>query len=138
MTLSQPLLRGAGRNVNLRYLKIGAINQRISRLVFYQQLISTVYGVARLYWDLVSLRENAAVKRQSLETARKLFDDDKAQVDQGTLAPLELTRAQSLGYVERTGFDSSRGAGATAGSDSEIATGAERQWRMHCWLICRL
>ncbi len=96
VTLSQPLLRGAGRNVNLRYMRIGAINQRISRLVFYQQLISTVYGVARLYWDLVSLRENAAVQKQSLDAARKLYDDDKAQVDQGTLAPLELTRVQSL------------------------------------------
>jgi outer membrane protein TolC len=96
VTLSQPLLRGQGREVNLRYLRIGAINQRISRLLFYQQLISTVYGVARLYWDLVSLEENAAVQRQSLEAARKLFEDDKAQVDQGTLAPLELTRAQSL------------------------------------------
>ncbi len=96
VTLSQPLLRGQGREVNLRYLRIGAINQRISRLLFYQQLISTVYGVARLYWDLVSLTENAAVQRQSLEAARKLLDDDKAQVDQGTLAPLELTRAQSL------------------------------------------
>jgi len=96
VTLSQPLLRGSNRSVNLRYMRIGAINQRISRLVFYQQLISTVYGVSRLYWDLVSLRENAAVKKQSLEAARKLLDDDKAQVDQGTLAPLELTRAQSL------------------------------------------
>jgi outer membrane protein len=96
ISLSQPLLRGLGRDVNLRYLRIGAINQRISRLVFYQQLISTVYGVARLYWDLVSLRENVAVKRQSLDTAKKLYDDDKAQVDQGTLAPLELTRVQSL------------------------------------------
>jgi hypothetical protein len=96
LTLSQPLLRGSSKDVNLRYMRIGAINQRISRLVFYQQLISTVYGVARLYWDLVSLRENAAVKRQSLDAARKLYDDDKAQVEQGTLAPLELTRAQTL------------------------------------------
>ncbi len=96
LTISQPLLRGANRSVNIRYMRIGAINQRISRLVFYQQLISTVYGVSRLYWDLVSLRENAAVKKQSLDAARKLLEDDKAQVDQGTLAPLELTRAQSL------------------------------------------
>jgi outer membrane protein len=96
VTLSQPLLRGLGREVNLRYLRIGAINQRISRLLFYQQLISTVYGVARLYWDLVSLRENAAVQHQSLEAARKLLEDDQAQVEQGTLAPLETTRAQSL------------------------------------------
>ncbi len=96
LTVSQPLLRGSSRSVNLRYMRIGAINQRISRLVFYQQLISTVYGVSRLYWDLVSLRENAEVQKQSLAAARKLLDDDKAQVDQGTLAPLELTRAQSL------------------------------------------
>jgi outer membrane protein TolC len=96
LTVSQPLLRGFGRELNLRYLRIAAINQKITRLVFYQQLISTVYGVARLYYDLVSLNENAAVKRQSLQAARKLAEDDAAQVEQGTLAPLELTRANSL------------------------------------------
>ncbi len=95
-TLTQPLLRGRGKDINLRYLRIAAINQKISRLIFYQQLISTVYGVARLYYDLVSLNENVQVKRETLAAARKLYEDDAAQVQQGTLAPLELTRAQSL------------------------------------------
>jgi outer membrane protein len=96
ITVSQPLFRGLGRKVNLRYMRIANVNQRISRLLFYQQLISTVYGVARIYYDLVSLNENAAVKQQTLAAARKLFEDDSSQVDQGTLAPLELTRARSL------------------------------------------
>src|SRR4051812_17353570 len=96
VTLTQPLLRGRGRDINLRYIKIAGINQKISRLLFYQQLISTVYGVSRLYYDLVSLNENAQVKRQTLETARRLLSDNRAQVEEGTLAPLELTRAQSL------------------------------------------
>jgi outer membrane protein len=96
ITLTQPLLRGRGRDINLRYIKIAGINQKISRLLFYQQLISTVYGVSRLYYDLVSLNENAQVKRQTLETARRLLSDNRAQVEEGTLAPLELTRAQSL------------------------------------------
>lgn len=96
LTVTQPLLRGRGRDVNLRYLRIAAINQKISRLLFYQQLISTVYGVARLYYDLVSLNENVRVKRETLAAASKLYDDDKAQVDQGTLAPIGLTQAQSL------------------------------------------
>ena len=96
VTVSQPLLRGFGRDVNLRYIRIANINQKISRLVFYQQLISTVYGVARLYYDLVSLNENARVKRETLGAARKLLEDNAAQVEQGTLAPLELTRARSL------------------------------------------
>lgn len=96
VTLSQPLLKGRGREVNLRYIRIAHINQRISRLLFYQQLINTVYGVARLYYDLVSLNENVQVKRETLAAAQKLLEDNRAQVEQGTLAPLELTRAQSL------------------------------------------
>jgi outer membrane protein TolC len=96
LTVSQPVLRGRGRDISLRYIRIAAINRKISRLLFYQQLISTVYGVARLYYDLVSLNENARVKRETLAAAQKLYEDDKAQVDQGTLAPIGLTQAQSL------------------------------------------
>jgi outer membrane protein TolC len=96
ITFTQPLLRGSGREVNLRYIHIADINRKISRLLFFQQLISTVYGVSRLYYDLVSLNENATVQRQSLAAAQKLLEDDKVQVEQGTLAPLELTRVQSL------------------------------------------
>jgi outer membrane protein TolC len=96
ITFTQPLLRGFGREVNLRYVRIAKINRNISRLLFFQQLIATVYGVSRLYYDLVSLNENAAVQRTSLAAAQKLLEDDRAQVEQGTLAPLELTRAQSL------------------------------------------
>lgn len=96
VTLTQPLLRGFGRDVNLRFVKIAQLDQKISRLVFYQQLISTVYGVSRLYYDLVSLRENADVKRQTLVAARKLYADDKEQLTQGTLAQIDLTQAQAL------------------------------------------
>ena len=95
-TVSQPLLRGRGRDISLRYMRIASVNQKISRLLFYQQLISTVYGVARLYYDLVSLNENARVKRETLAAAQKLYEDDKAQEEQGTLAPIGLTQAQSL------------------------------------------
>lgn len=96
ITVTQPLLQGFGRDLNLRYIKIANINQKISRLLFYQQLISTVYGVARLYYDLVSLSENVAVKKETLAAAQKLYEDDKAQEEQGTLAPLGLTQAQAL------------------------------------------
>lgn len=96
VTVSQPLLRGRGRDISLRYIRIAAINRKISRLLFYQQLISTVYGVARLYYDLVSLNENVRVKRETLAAAQKLYEDDKAQEEQGTLAPLGLTQAQAL------------------------------------------
>jgi outer membrane protein len=96
VTVTQPLLRGFGRGVNLRYLRIANLNRKVSHLLFQQQLIDTVYGTSRLYYDLVSLGENISVKQEALRAARKLYQDDRDQVEQGTLAPIELTRAQAL------------------------------------------
>ena len=103
VTLTQPLLRGFGRGVNLRYLRIANLDRKISHLLFQQQLIDTVYGTSRLYYDLVSLGENISVKQEALRAARKLFQDDRDQVEQGTLAPIELTRAHAL--VTSSEFD---------------------------------
>ena len=95
-TVSQPLLRGFGPGVNRRYIRIANNDLKISRLIFRQQLIDIVTGVSRLYYDLVSLRENVLVSQESLAAAQKLYSDDEAQVEVGTLPPLELTRAQAL------------------------------------------
>ena len=96
VTLTQPLLRGFGRKVNLRYLKIARADQTISRLLFEQQVLETIYGTSRLYFDLVSLGENVLVKQESLRAATKLRQDDEDQETVGTLAPIELTRAKAL------------------------------------------
>jgi outer membrane protein len=103
VTVTQPLLRGFGRGVNLRYLRIANLNRKVSHLLFQQQLIDTIYGTSRLYYDLVSLGENISVKQEALRAAHKLYDDDNDQVKQGTLAPIELTRAQAL--VTSSEFD---------------------------------
>jgi outer membrane protein TolC len=96
VTLTQPLLRGFGRGVNLRYLRIASADRKISRLLFEQQVLDTIYGTSRLYFDLVSLGENVMVKQDSLRAASKLREDDESQEQQGTLAPIELTRARAL------------------------------------------
>ena len=94
-TFTQPLLRGRGE-VNTRFIRIANENRKISRLLFEQQVLETVYGASRIYFDLVSLGENVGVKQESLRAAKKLEDDDASQVELGTLAPIELTRAHAL------------------------------------------
>ena len=96
VTLNQPLMRGRGRDVNLRYVRVAQIDKKVSRLLFEQQVLETVYGISRLYYDLVSLGENVLVQQESLRAATKLRQDDQDQVDQGTLAPIELTRVKAL------------------------------------------
>jgi len=95
LTVTQPLLRGFGMNLNRRFIRIAYNEQKITSLLFQQQLIETVYGVIRLYTDLVALSEDVKVKQETVTLAQKLFDDTKAQVDEGTLAPVEMTRAKA-------------------------------------------
>jgi outer membrane protein TolC len=103
ISLTQHLLQGFGRDNNRRFIRIAENTQKISAEVFRQQVIETLWSVARLYFDLVSLNEDVRVKRQALDAARKLYDDNKSQVEVGTLAPIEVKRAQA--EVARTQED---------------------------------
>lgn len=94
-TITQPLLRGFGINLNRRFIRIAKNDQRIADLVFRQQVIDTVAGIARLYTDLVSLSEDVKVKREAVRLAQQLYDDNKHKVEQGEQAPIEVTRAQA-------------------------------------------
>jgi outer membrane protein TolC len=95
LNVTQPLLRGFGREVNRRFLRIAANEEKITSLLFRQQLIATVYGVVRLYTDLVSLAEDVKVKQDTYQFAQTLLQNTRDSVDQGTQAPIELTRARA-------------------------------------------
>jgi outer membrane protein TolC len=95
ITFTQPLLRGFGRALNSRFIRIANNSRTQSDLVFQQQVISTVAGVIRLYWDLASLAEDVKVRRQALERAERLLSDNQAQAEAGTRAPIEVVRARA-------------------------------------------
>ena len=94
-TITQPLLRGFGIELNRRYIRITKNDGRIADLVFRQQVIDTVAGIARLYTDLVSLNEDVKVKREAVRLAQRLYEDNRHKVEQGEQAPIEVTRAQA-------------------------------------------
>ena len=100
---SQPLLNGFGFASNMRFIRIARNNRRIADLTFTNQLILTVSAVQNMYWDLVFAREDVKVKMRSVELAEKLYNDNKRQVEIGTLAPIEVVRAES--EVARTRQD---------------------------------
>jgi outer membrane protein TolC len=68
-----------------------------------------VYGVSRLYTDLVALYEDVKVKEESLALAQKLYSDTEAQVQEGTLARVEMTRANASVFSTRQDLINSRG-----------------------------
>lgn len=95
-TVSQPLLSGFGFLANTRFIKIAKNNREISDVAFRLQVITTVNQIQNIYWDLVNAYENVKVQQDSLTLAQKTLSDNKKQVEIGTLAPIEVVRAESV------------------------------------------
>ena len=95
LQVSQRVLQGFGKAVNNRNIRIARNNLKVTDLQFRAQLLTTVSAISNLYWDLVSFSEDVKVKQQALELARKLFEDNKKQVEIGTLAPIEVVSADA-------------------------------------------
>jgi outer membrane protein len=95
LSISQRLLQGWGLALNSRNIKIARNNLRVSDLTFQQQVITTVASVMNLYWDLVSFNEDRKVRQQAVALAEKLYNDNKKQVEIGTMAPIEIVKAEA-------------------------------------------
>jgi outer membrane protein TolC len=93
--LTQHLLQGFGFAPNTRYIQIAKNNREISDVAFRLQITTTVDQIENMYWDLVYAYENVRVQREQLAFAERTLSDNKKQVEIGTLAPIEVVRAQS-------------------------------------------
>ncbi len=98
LVVSQNLLYGFGRSVLARDIRMSKNNEKASDLQFRQQVITTLSAVLNLYWDLVSFNEDLKARKDELATAQALYEDNKKQVEIGTLAPIEVTRAEAQVY----------------------------------------
>jgi outer membrane protein TolC len=93
--LTQHLLQGFGFAANNRFIRIAKNNRELSDVAFRLQVITTVNQIQTMYWDLVYAYENARVQKESLAFAEKTLSDTRKQVEIGSLAPIEVVRAQS-------------------------------------------
>jgi outer membrane protein TolC len=95
VTVQQQLLNGFGRFVNRRNILIAKNNRKLADYVFEQQAITTVTSTITAYWELVFARANVEVEQQAVATSRRLYGDNRKQLEIGTLAPLDVTRAEA-------------------------------------------
>jgi outer membrane protein TolC len=94
-TVTQHLLQGFGFAPNARFIRIAKNNRELSDVAFRLQVITTVNQIQSMYWDLVYAYENVRVQKESVAFAEKTLSDTKKQVEIGSLAPIEVVRAQS-------------------------------------------
>ncbi|HEX4807818.1 MAG TPA: TolC family protein [Bryobacteraceae bacterium] len=89
------LLQGFGVAVNARTININKVNVKTADLNFKTTVIGTVINVLNLYYGLSADFEDLRAKKSALEVAQKFYEDNQKQVQIGTLAPLDVTTAES-------------------------------------------
>jgi outer membrane protein TolC len=95
LNVTQHLLQGFGMAVNNRMIQIARNGREMADLQFKQQVIVIVASAMNLYWDLVSFNDDVRAKQESLEYNQWLYDDAKRLVAIGTLASIEVIRADA-------------------------------------------
>jgi outer membrane protein len=92
---TQPLLRNFTIDATRQQVLVSRKNREISDVQLQQSIASTMRNVKNAYWDLVYAINNLAVQRQSLELAQQSYRDNRARVEIGTMAPLDIVQAEA-------------------------------------------
>src|ERR1017187_10425425 len=95
LTITQNLLNGFGLAVNKRSYHEAQNNLKAGDLTFKTQVITTVAGVANLYWDLVTYNDELKVSQQTLQLDTQLYEDNKKRAELGAIAPIDIIQAEA-------------------------------------------
>lgn len=94
LSLTQPLLKGAGFAVNRAALNRARLGLDRSGLLYRGTMMDTVRDTEIAYYQLYFARQTLAVRHQSLASAQRLYEENKTKRDTGVLTDLEVLTAE--------------------------------------------
>lgn len=100
ISISQPLLRNAGRRANTFALRVAALNQGVSETRTKLEVIRQIAAADRAYWRLFAARQALDVAQQQYELARAQLERSERRVRAGDVAEIEVVRAEE-GLAQR-------------------------------------
>jgi outer membrane protein TolC len=94
-SITQPLLRGFGTDVNLADVRIARVDQSVSAWTLRQRVIDVVTDVVRVYNDLYFSIKNLESEQRSRDLAKQTLHDNKRRVEIGVMTDLDVFQAQA-------------------------------------------
>jgi outer membrane protein len=125
-TITQPLLRGAGRFANTALIKIARRSLAQSRSTFEAEVNDAILLVVGQYWNAIQARGALDVGEKSLKLAEASYDRDKRSLELGALPPLDIYRSQSEVAARKVGVIQAGYSLTQAEEALRITIGADR------------
>ena len=95
LSLTQPLLRGAGIAVNAAPIKIAELQEKINRLSLKSTVSTTVTSIIVAYRALLQAQEQLTIAGQSLQRSQEQLETNQALIDAGRMAAAEIVQTQA-------------------------------------------
>lgn len=95
LSMSQPLLRGAGVDANTHSIRVAGWQGQIVDTRTKLEAIRVIANADKAYWNVYSAYRELGVRRAQYEVAVKQLERAKRRVAAGDAPPIEVVRAES-------------------------------------------
>lgn len=95
LTLTQPLLRGAGVEVTTAALRQAQLSEQINRLALQDTVAQTITQVIGLYHELLRAQEQVHIARDAQRRSNQLLEVNRALIAAGRMAAFEIVQTQA-------------------------------------------
>lgn len=93
-TLSQPLLRNAGRDSATTQVQRTKLGVDIATLNYTSRILTVISQTETAYYNLVSARETVRIRQLTLDRNISLFEENKARRATGVMTDLDVLSAE--------------------------------------------
>ncbi|MCU0917421.1 MAG: TolC family protein [Planctomycetes bacterium] len=95
VSVSQPLLRNAGRRFNLHPIRVASYQRDITDARTRLDVITVLGALDQVYWRLYAARKELEVRQQQHELAQAQLERARRLVEAGQRAQVEIIRAEA-------------------------------------------
>ncbi len=95
VTLTQPLLKGGGLDVNLESVRLARITEQRNILNLKSTLISTLSNVIKNYRSYAQSIKSLENNRQSLKRSKDLLETNRELIAAGRMAAIEIVQSEA-------------------------------------------
>ena len=95
LTITQPLMRDFGFKANLAEVRLQRKAATASRFELQTVALRIIRDVTNAYHEMVFAQENVVVKEQAVKVAQDLVRENQRRYEEGRMAPIDVTQAQS-------------------------------------------
>ncbi len=92
---TQPLLRGAGREIAQLPIAAAKTGRAISHTQLKEEEAKTILEVTQIYWQWVGAHARIEIAEKKRESAEQLLAQNRARVEVGVAAPIEIEVAEA-------------------------------------------